>query len=72
MPDDPMPVFTIKAKDALAVPVLTAYIEECNAHGLDEQAREVMVARTEISLWQRTHIEQTKLPDHKHRPVSDA
>lgn len=64
-----MPVFVIKAKDALAVPTLRAYERECLDHGLVEQAHEVWRATEEISQWQRANIDATKLPDHGHRPV---
>jgi hypothetical protein len=66
---DPMPVFTIKARDALAVPTLRAYEEECLLHGLDDQAFQVRQARVEISLWQQRNINETKLPDHVHKPA---
>lgn len=67
---DPMPVFTIKAKDALAVPVLRAYHKECLDHGLDRQAAQVGKAIAEIIVWQRRNSDVTKLPDHDHVPAA--
>ena len=67
---DPMPVFVIKARDALAVPTLRAYVQECQEHGLTEQALQVREAINEIREWQQRNIDQTKLPDHAHVPVS--
>lgn len=64
-----MPVFTIKAKDALAIPTLCAYRRECLDHGLAHQADETSKAITEMRAWQRRNIALTKLPDHKHRPA---
>src|SRR4051794_29574190 len=39
-----MPVFVIKAKDALSVPAILAYQNECYAHGLHDQAVSVGLA----------------------------
>lgn len=64
-----MPVFVIKGKDALAVPTLKAYFDECVDHGLMSQAAEVERAIDEVSRWQRSNIDKTKLPDHRHVPV---
>jgi len=66
-----MPVFVIKAKDALAIHAVGAYRELCRTHGLNDQAAEVQKALDEIFSWQVTHDDQVKLPDHKHVPVSD-
>lgn len=67
---DPMPVFVIRAKDALAVPVLRTYIQECQEHGLAEQAMAVHAAVDEIRAWQQRNIDLTKLPDHPHVPAT--
>lgn len=64
-----MPTFTIKAQDALALPALRAYHDECVAHGLSRQAYEVAQSMDEFRWWQETHIDETKLPDHKHVPA---
>jgi hypothetical protein len=70
-PNDPMPVFTIKAKDALAVAAITAYRDLCTQHHLDDQAEQVQLALDEIGAWQRTHGDEMKLPDHKHVPAGE-
>lgn len=64
--DPQEPVFTIKAKDALAVPTLRAYRDECTQHGLGSQADEVQKAIDEMVHWQKNH--QVKFPDHQHIP----
>lgn len=67
MTTDPAePTFVIKAKDALAVPVIRNYYRECMEHGLTAQADEVNKALSEIVQWQKNH--DVKFPDHKHRP----
>lgn len=70
MTGTPMPTFTIKAQDALAIPTLRAYQLECVAHGLELQAEEVAKAIAEFAWWQETHINETKLPHHKHVPAA--
>jgi hypothetical protein len=65
-----MPVFVIKAKDALAVPAMRAYLEQCEEHGLSSQAYQVKLAIQEVLRWQGNNIDATKLPDHKHVPTS--
>lgn len=64
--NDPMPVFTIKAKDLLAVEAIEAYAELCRENGLHWQAEEVDKAINEIRAWQRRHAGEMKLPDHQH------
>lgn len=61
---DPMPVFVLKGKDALALATITFYREECASHGLVHQAHEVELAWREMSKWQQRHPERVKLPDH--------
>lgn len=68
---DPMPEFTIKAKDLLALDTLLAYAELCREHGLDWQAGEVDSAIQEMRDWQRRNWGQMKLPDHRHVPVAE-
>jgi hypothetical protein len=68
---DPMPVFTIKAKDKLALRAVDAYRILCEGLGLDEQAREVERAYTEIDEWRQRNPGEIKLPDHKHVPAAD-
>ena len=65
-----MPIFVIKAKDALSVPALKHYKEKCEDHGLTEQARQVDYAIYEFRQWQDENIDDTKLPDHRHVPVN--
>lgn len=64
-----MPVFTIKAKDELAPAAVAAYARLCRESGLYDQANEVMLALVEIEHWQREHIGDVHLPDHRHVPV---
>jgi len=67
--NDPMPVFVIKAKDALAPEAVAAYLALCRGYGLGDQAVEVEKALTEIEGWQARNEDLLKLPDHKHIPV---
>jgi hypothetical protein len=68
-PADPMPVFTIKAKDTLAIETIVAYRDFCLEQDLTEQAAQVELALDEIEAWQRANPDQVKLPDHTHVPV---
>lgn len=43
-----MPVFTIKAKDRLAIVAVAAYRDLCLDKGLDEQAKQVSLAIEEM------------------------
>lgn len=72
MTHDPMPVFTIKAKDYLALRTVDAYRAFCDELGLDEQAREVELAFAEMDEWRQRNPGEVKLPDHKHVPVRAA
>jgi hypothetical protein len=67
-----MPVFTIKAKDKLALRAVDAYRVLCEGLGLDEQAREVERAYTEMAEWRQRNPGEIKLPDHKHVPAQPA
>lgn len=67
---DPMPVFTIKGKDALAPGVIEAYRRECDRRGLHDQAMQVRLAWREVVEWQQRNPDRVKLPDHQHMPVS--
>lgn len=69
---DPMPVFTIKGKDLLAVAAIRYYHDLCATHGLHEQAAEVQKAITEIVAWQKRNPDAVKTPDHAHVPVAAA
>lgn len=64
-----MPVFTIKAKDRLAIAVIHAYQALCEDRGLPQQAAEVGKALTEMVQWQARNPEQMQMPDHPHVPV---
>jgi hypothetical protein len=66
-----MPVFVLKAKDALAVWPIEDYRRECVRHGLIDQAEQVQLAIDEIKAWQAAHWDLVKLPDHKHVPVGE-
>lgn len=69
MPLEDMPVFTIKAKDAFAIPMLKKYHEMCRDFGLYDQADEVTDAINEIWKWREENADLVKLPNHKHVPV---
>lgn len=66
---DPMPVFVLKGKDALAPGVVDYYRRECHRHGLIDQAKQVGLAFEEMAAWQRDNPERVKLPAHNHVPV---
>jgi hypothetical protein len=68
--DDPMPVFTLKAKDELAVGIVAAYQTACRARGLHRQADEVQKAIEELVDWRARHTDLVKLPDHEHVPAT--
>lgn len=68
--NDPMPVFTIKAKDALALDAVDFYRWLCERDGLTEQAAEVVKAHAEMEGWRMRNPAAVKLPDHPHVPVS--
>jgi hypothetical protein len=67
---DPMPVFTIKAKDLLAIEAIGAYAELCRENGLEWQAAEVDKAIAEMGAWQRRNWSQMNLPQHAHVPAT--
>jgi len=68
----PMPVFVIKAKDNLALPVMRDYWRRCLDSGLREQANEVQKAIAEVLDWRQAHRDQCQDPDHKHVPARAA
>lgn len=68
---DPMPVFTLLAKDQLAPAAIGAYHELCLELGITDQARQVYAAYQEIRAWQERHSDRVKLPDHEHVPIND-
>jgi hypothetical protein len=68
---DPMPVFTIKAKDQLAPAAILAYYDLCVVNGLARsQGTEVSKALRETRLWQARHRDEVQMPDHPHVPVT--
>lgn len=67
---DPMPVFTIKAKDLLALCAIARYRTECEVNGLFDQAREVEKAMAEFERWQQRNPDLMKMPDHEHVAVT--
>lgn len=64
-----MPVFPIKAKDALAVLAVGEYQSLCLEHGLVAQADQVQLAIEEMSYWQNANPDQVHWPDHTHVPA---
>jgi hypothetical protein len=69
--DDPMPVFTIKGQDRLALETIEAYWVLCKRLGLHQQADEVSKALDEMRAWQNRNPGRMKLPDHEHRPAGE-
>lgn len=65
-----MPVFPIKAKDALAPEAVAAYRDLCERYELHDQAVQVQLALDEITAWQAANEELLKLPDHQHVGVT--
>jgi len=65
-----MPVFVIKAKDALALEAVAAYRDLCTRYGLHGQASEVQLALNEMELWQQDHEDEMRLPHHIHVPAA--
>lgn len=66
---DPMPIFSIKAQDLLALVAIYAYERACHREGLVDQAKQVALAYEEIEEWQARNPDKLKFPDHKHVPV---
>jgi hypothetical protein len=64
--NDPMPVFTIKAKDRLALFAVAAYAALCDDHDLHRQSAEVRKAIAEMRDWQERHPDLVQWPDHPH------
>jgi hypothetical protein len=69
---DPMPVFIIKAKDALAAEAVAYYQQLCREHGLRSQAAEVEKAIVEMAEWRIRNRHLVRMPDHPHIPVTPA
>lgn len=65
-----MPVFVIKAKDALAPEAVAAYRDLCTKYGLHLQAEQVQLALDEMEAWQAAHDDLLRLPDHQHVPAT--
>jgi hypothetical protein len=64
-----MPVFPIKAKDALAPEAVQAYRALCARHGLDDMVAQVDLALVELDAWQAAHPNDVRLPSHRHVPT---
>ena len=63
IPDDE-PVFVIRAQDALACPLISAYFELCAGHGASAaHQRAVEEAYTRFADWQEAHAGQVRLPE---------
>jgi hypothetical protein len=69
LPDKSEPVFTIKAKDNLAVAIVRSYLLFCEVRGLEKQADEVAKALLEIEEWRAANPSKLKWPDHMHKPA---
>lgn len=57
------PVFVIRGRDALAVPVLKAYMDECVAHQLSGQSERAYRHYWRFIEWQKENAKKTHLPD---------
>jgi hypothetical protein len=68
---DPVPVFTLLAKDQLAVDTVAYYQQQCRTHGLTGQAAQVGLALDEFAAWRQRHPDLVKVPDHRHQAVTD-
>jgi hypothetical protein len=69
---DPMPVFTLKGKDLLALEAVQSYLILCEQAGLAAQAEQVRLAFEEMAGWRERNPGAVKLPDHPHVPVAAA
>ena len=69
---DPMPKFTIKAKDNIALEAIRYYAQVCKWMGLFDQAKEVHEAIKEIEAWRERNPDHCKNPNHFHKPVQYA
>ena len=65
-----MPVFTIQAKDRLAVAALIAYQVLCDEWHLPQQVAEVEKAIEEMVAWRKRNPQRVKIPDHTHVPAT--
>ena len=66
-----MPVFTIKAKDELALDAVGYYEWLCREAGLTEQAAEVRKAIREMDDWRVRNASAVQMPDHLHVPATE-
>jgi hypothetical protein len=63
VPDDE-PVFVIRAADALACPLLSAYYNLCGENGAAaEHTASVEAEYTRFADWQEAHPDRVKVPD---------
>lgn len=60
---DGEPLFVIRGRDALAIPVLNAYRDECVRHELWGQNARVADHFARFREWQRRNAKLTHLPD---------
>jgi hypothetical protein len=61
--EDGEPLFVIRGRDALAVLVLQAYIQECHDHELNGQAMRAREHLNRFIEWQAENAKKTHLPD---------
>lgn len=57
------PLFVIRGRDVLAIPVLQAYINECHEHGNTGQAYHAGDHFARFVNWQRENAKLTHMPD---------
>lgn len=61
---DDEPVFVLRARDAMAIPVLDAYAQLCSAHGSpSEHLQSVLQTHNAFRDWQDAHPGDVKQPD---------
>lgn len=58
------PIFTLRAQDALAVPAIKKYVEECREHSLYGQAANAEQALARFVDWQAENDEHVKMPNY--------
>ncbi len=57
------PLFVIRGRDALAIPVLAAYVRQCEEHQLYGQGYRVGMHVSRFRDWQARNAKLTHLPD---------
>lgn len=64
---DGEPLFVLRGRDVLTVPVIKAYIDQCREHGARSQAERAWGHMHRFADWQRDNAKLTHMPD----PIPD-